>query len=148
MCDLFFFSLCAPPKFNNVKFNNIAVVSRARPRIACEACAHKNISNSEFLSRIYRCLAVPRSFPPRVPPWRYRGRSFNLKTAFHARKTTRQSGIEHSPFFLSFRDSLHPAPHPLDSTYIHAVPPFVFIRAIGKGGSFESLFIFSRVFTA
>lgn len=50
------------------------------------------------------------------------------------------------PFFLSFRVSLVSFSRSrlplLFPVYFRAVPPFVFIRAIGKGGSFESLLSF------
>jgi len=77
--------------------------------------------------------------------WFYRGIAgpFNLKTAFHAFELHAKVAF---PFFLSFRDSLLPV-RALRSVYVRAVPPFVFIRAIGKGVRSRAFYL-SSCFTA
>lgn len=127
----------------------VNVLDIAREKVVCP-----EISNSEFKRDMSMFAVSLRIFPvPPSPPscflsW-YRNRSFNLKTVFHAFKLhPGQSGIGHIfllPFIPSFSPHLisSPALHPPSLPgYFRAVPPFVFIRAIGKGVRSRAFYLF------
>lgn len=128
----------------------------AREKVVC-----LEISNSEFkrdISMFAVSLRIFRSLPPRPLTFHrdIRADHSTLKLYFTPSNYTGQSGIGHI-FFLLFilflslsllvRFLLPFFTSPFASVYFRAIPPFVFIRTIGKGVHSRAFYLFS-CFTA
>lgn len=130
---------------------NVNIIGRIVVTAMREGCAQKY-----RIRRILNRISAPASFPTPFPPSLYRDIGADRSTLKPHFTPSNYTPKWHRafPFFLSFRASSRPpladflSASPLHPpVYFRAVPPFVFIRAIGKGVRSKAFYL-SSCFTA